>query len=553
MHPENIFVNNADATKQYSITFITASKYKNYDLIPLTKTFGGPKNDHHNKLYFAVQECVYGLDSLSAARKKYGSNIYTAMIRGDVIASVDTTKPIERTMYAPEKGYTGNIESHKEGKPYIQIDFDNINLPDSINVLTHPKEAVEYAITLLPEYLQDVDYDVQLSSSCGMKGEHSLSFHALFWLDRPIHDDSLRAWANSWNDQVGGKIIDPALFNPIQLHYIAKPIFLGDLADPYPNTRDWTVTKTHRFATFPPESTFYNLPKVTDGDPDAPVGTSKNANSGFGVALEEIGDHEGGKGFRKHIFKTLCSYFYKNNPDEVDIEWLTKVITKKCLQADCSDPDHGQPYVHKYLATQLDKEIKKAKEFAGKKYFANKALHKETGNKGLILGVEPYYKKLPFKEKKTYSAELKKAVTECVKGSSNNGVKAPCGSGKSVAYYETVAKMVEDNYCVEIYVPTTKLAYEAADKLHAINPNMTIGVMRGRNVMYEEFGKCFPMCHRYKAAELVSKAGHGVYNVMCMKYKKKSPEDYSPSENKILKYIKKIESEIHTHQMKKWC
>jgi len=52
---------------------------------------------------------------------------------------------------------------------------------------------------------------------------------------------------------------------------------------------------------------------------------------------------------------------------------------------------------------------------------------------------------------------------------------------------------------------------------------------------------------------LVSKAGHGVYNVMCMKYKKKSPEDYSPSENKILKYIKKIESEIHTHQMKKWC
>ena len=543
MQSENTSVNVADATKQCSITFITASKYKNYDLIPLTKIFGGPKNDHHNKLYIAVQECVSGLDSLSAARKKYGSNIYTAMIRGDVIAGVNTTKAIERTMYAPEKGYTGNIESHKVGKPWIQIDYDNIKLSDSINVLTHPKEAVEYAVSLLPEYLQNVDYDVQLSSSCGMKGEHSLSAHVFIWLDRPIHDDSLRAWANSWNDHVGGKIIDPALFNPIQLHYIVNPIFLGDLKDPYPDNRDWKVTKAHRFATFPPESTFHNLPKATDSEPDSISGNTKSVNSSFQVALEEIGDHEGGKGFKKHIFKTLCSYFYKNNPDQVDIVWLTKVITKKCLQADCSDSDHGQAYVLKYLATQLDQEIKKAKDFSGKKYFANKALHKETGNKGLILGVEPYYKKLPFKEKKTYSAELKKAVAECVKGYSNNGVKAPCGSGKSVAYYETVAKLADDGYYVEIYVPTTKLAYEAADKLHAINPNMTIGVMRGRNVIHEEFGNCFPMCHRHKAADLVSKAGHGVYNVMCMKYKKKTPEDYSNAELKIIKYIKKIESD----------
>ena len=52
--------------------------------------------------------------------------------------------------------------------------------------------------------------------------------HLWFWLDRPCSDNELKVW-------LSGCPVDMRMFNPIQIHLTANPLFIDGAVDPYPN------------------------------------------------------------------------------------------------------------------------------------------------------------------------------------------------------------------------------------------------------------------------------------------------------------------------------
>ena len=79
--------------------------------------------------------------------------------------------------------------------------------------------------------LEACDAAVQATSSCGLKPGIRLRLWLL--LDRPTDDDELRRWALATNRALG-RVIDPALYSPAQIHYTAPPSFEHGMTDPVP-------------------------------------------------------------------------------------------------------------------------------------------------------------------------------------------------------------------------------------------------------------------------------------------------------------------------------
>ena len=54
-----------------------------------------------------------------------------------------------------------------------------------------------------------------------------IRIHLWFWLSRKVTDIEMQAW-------LGTSEVDLSLFQPVQMHYIAKPMFNGGAIDPLP-------------------------------------------------------------------------------------------------------------------------------------------------------------------------------------------------------------------------------------------------------------------------------------------------------------------------------
>ena len=111
----------------------------------------------------------------------------------------------------------------------VLIDVDGFE-PLTSDVLTDPRGAIdEFVFTMLPEPFRGAGYHWQLSNSAGHPSKGAeLRAHLWFWLAKPLTSAQLRAWAKS----VGLKA-DLALFNPVQIHYTALPVFEPGQIDPY--------------------------------------------------------------------------------------------------------------------------------------------------------------------------------------------------------------------------------------------------------------------------------------------------------------------------------
>ena len=121
----------------------------------------------------------------------------------------------------------------------LMLDLDGIQLPAGMSIVTDPAACIRWAVeNLLPAEFRDVDYVYQLSSSAGLtKADDQLNVHLWFFTDRPFEDEELRKWALWWNAKQRTKIVDPALFNSVQPHYVSDPELLEGLVDPFAGRR----------------------------------------------------------------------------------------------------------------------------------------------------------------------------------------------------------------------------------------------------------------------------------------------------------------------------
>lgn len=124
-----------------------------------------------------------------------------------------------------------NVLFNDEPLHLMMIDIDGYMPPAGIDPVAQPVTAINaYVETHLPDCFQGITYCWQLSSSAGApKYKDVLKAHVWFWLDQPYTSAQLKAWAKSI-----GTIIDSSVFQKVQVHYTARPVFESGAVDPAP-------------------------------------------------------------------------------------------------------------------------------------------------------------------------------------------------------------------------------------------------------------------------------------------------------------------------------
>lgn len=164
------------------------------------------------------------------------SNPYAFIVRGHPTKTTDLECDVRRT--ARSDG-TGTLIP--ASRRWVTLDIDGIPagdngiLPSEFDV-TNSELSILEVIDLLPGVFQNVSCHWRFSSSMGFKGD-TIRCHLSFVLDEAVSDDDLRRYFNTFNESFiqvhGRRLVDPALFNPIQPHYTSAPV-LHQVDDPLP-------------------------------------------------------------------------------------------------------------------------------------------------------------------------------------------------------------------------------------------------------------------------------------------------------------------------------
>lgn len=171
---------------------------------------------------------VSGISELSMALSSLETDPHACVIRGG---------------YKGDDHAVGVDAEHKPGRVrrlsrlftdtphhWVLIEIDEY-MPAFADPLLEPATAIdEYINDCLPEAFHGISYHWQLSNSAGhAKNAGKLKAHVWFWLAQPASSAQLKAWAESLQLN-----LDKAVFNVVQIHYTAAPLFDEGVANPVP-------------------------------------------------------------------------------------------------------------------------------------------------------------------------------------------------------------------------------------------------------------------------------------------------------------------------------
>jgi hypothetical protein len=117
---------------------------------------------------------------------------------------------------------------------WVCIDVDALEV-EGADQMT-PRERAFELLCALPRCFISAGCVVQWSSSAGVGGWSKLKAHLWFILDRPAYCKSWKEWLALEVAAGRSCAVDGALYNPVQPHYTAAPIFRG-VADPLAGER----------------------------------------------------------------------------------------------------------------------------------------------------------------------------------------------------------------------------------------------------------------------------------------------------------------------------
>jgi hypothetical protein len=153
--------------------------------------------------------------TLSEQLKQLESHPNCLVIRGQLISG-RPSQSIRRTLKA-SAGEESNFEHCS--RQWCLIDIDDLPLPKHLSdYQNNITEIVGFAVSHLPEQFQNVQCWYQFSSSMGIK-QGKVRLHLWYWRSRPRADEEMKGWLQE-------SPVDLALFNPVQPHFTANPIFL---------------------------------------------------------------------------------------------------------------------------------------------------------------------------------------------------------------------------------------------------------------------------------------------------------------------------------------
>lgn len=214
----------ADALAQQDvITVLTCHKS-----LTLAKTFDGDAIHPYSnaKTFVPSERTVAGLKHLAAALDQLRGMPHRCVIRGRFIGIEAARERFPELLSEKYPDAATRVLQLFPDTPHHWVCFDIDNASGSVPFREDPAGAVEAFIRArLPAAFRDVSYYYCLSSSAGLSDK--IKAHLWFWLERPYGSEVLKAWARALDLP-----IDKALFNPVQVHYTADPVFKGGAMDP---------------------------------------------------------------------------------------------------------------------------------------------------------------------------------------------------------------------------------------------------------------------------------------------------------------------------------
>lgn len=280
-------------------------------------------------------------------------------IRGEPKPDLDCRIWHRRTKHAPP-----NYQSPAAGHHHVMVDIDKLPLPSELTLSTETiPQVLDYVAKQLPEEFHHCSFFWQLSASAGLRDQSVISVHLWYWLEKKTTDEELKRWAKAINAAKGFNFIDTSLFNDVQAHYTAAPIFIG-MDDPFPERSGLVEKLSHVVALeLPAEEPLISRPqKIRNAGPWGSSQAQGSSGQGFDHKLSQIGDHEGGEGFHGPIISAIASYVATVGRNNVNKEWLLETVRSRVLAADSTQ--HEPSYIdikasREYLMPAIDGALQK--------------------------------------------------------------------------------------------------------------------------------------------------------------------------------------------------
>ena len=183
---------------------------------PLTKCLrpDGSLVAYANAKHFTVREVAVGsLDDLVAAFDRLSRDPRCAVIRGLPVEGLDRQRALRRkTNFAPAP------------RRWLAVDVDGVDEPIGLTFAAEPEAGAEYVRdSLLPPAFENAVCWWQATSSAGIKP--GIRARLWFWCNRPVGDAEAKRW-------LADAPVDPTLYGPVTLHYVAAPIVEPGARDP---------------------------------------------------------------------------------------------------------------------------------------------------------------------------------------------------------------------------------------------------------------------------------------------------------------------------------
>ena len=489
--------------------------------IPLCKRF--EKETKHPyptkvKQFFADVRQVTNIHELSKLLRQLEQNEPTAcVIRGGLADGVDTNRPILRRLRRSNEEDFNDAPLVDVPQPWIMLDIDKLALPEGIDLVSNTEQAISFVLQQLPAELHKCSYHWQLSNSAGTADTNSISIHLYFWLSEPIPNDILKSrWALPHNNDAGTKLIDTALFNAAQIHYVAKPVFVGR-TDPFPNSRSGFIQGEIDEAKLclqkPSQQTSSDVRLNSSGSGIFPTG--------YEAKLQLLGDGEGCLGFNDVLISATGAYAYAHGAKRAlaNKEALKADLRSRIREADQSN--HRLDEIKRYLSdAYLD-------------YCIDSAIDKFGGND---RNIPPHWDK-PLLTLEEGQDALNRAVAEFGDAAKAyledplmnerpvHVIKATAGLGKTRAVIKDLLNYnLLERGDVHYFVPNHKLSQELLADLNETlsldikDTDGTDAVFERARIIYGRGGKPKggeDYCKKNDIAKTVSELGLNVMTTLC--------------------------------------
>lgn len=211
------------------ITVLRARKPERLAKVWKTDSKITPYDDAKN--YKVDQQPAGDIRSLAALLSDLQHDPHAAIIRGaypgDAIAIPILEKEQDR-YWQPGYVLRRKVVFKDRRSHMLMFDIDRFK-PALADPKSDPAGCIdEFVRANLPECFLGVSCYWQLSNSAGhQKVEGLFNAHVWFWLDTPYSSAELKRWAAT-----EARAVDLSLFDEIQLHYTANPLFEAGVIDP---------------------------------------------------------------------------------------------------------------------------------------------------------------------------------------------------------------------------------------------------------------------------------------------------------------------------------